>query len=58
MRYRYASARFVAAAVFAAVLVVGAGTRTALAQVPLTSGYSDSYRVSDYLGAPGNYGMS
>jgi hypothetical protein len=55
---RHTASRFLPAAVFAAVLVVWLGTPTAQAQVLAGGGYSDSYRVSDYLGAPGLYGMS
>jgi hypothetical protein len=39
-------------------VVLGIGTAEVKAQGPAIGGYSASYRVSDYLGAPGNYGMS
>jgi hypothetical protein len=54
------AARFTSAVVFAAVWCIGlAAAPGASAQVVVGSaGYSPSYRVSDYLGAPGNYGMS
>ncbi|HKI19507.1 MAG TPA: hypothetical protein VKA15_16600 [Isosphaeraceae bacterium] len=55
---RHIASRFLHPAVFVAVLVVWLGAPAAQAQVVAGSGYSDSYRVSDYLGAPGNYGMS
>jgi hypothetical protein len=47
-----------AAAVVAAVLGLGLGTEEVHAQGPAAGGYSGSYRVSDYLGSPGSYGMS
>ena len=46
------------AVAFAAVIVVGLGTQEAKAQAVVGGPYSSSYRVSDYLGAPGLYGMS
>jgi hypothetical protein len=46
------------AALVAALLVTGLGTDEARAQGGVGGGYSSSYRVSDYLGAPGLYGMS
>jgi hypothetical protein len=46
------------AAVFAGTMFVGLGSREARAQVAVGGPYSGSYRVSDYLGAPGLYGMS
>jgi len=46
------------ATVLAAVIGMGLGTRAATAQVVVGGPYSGSYRVSDYLGAPGLYGMS
>jgi hypothetical protein len=46
------------AAVLAGALVVGLLTHEARAQVVVGGPYSSSYRVSDYLGAPGLYGMS
>jgi len=55
---RNPSAKFLPATVLAAVLAVWLGTPTAQAQVLAGGGYSESYRVSDYLGAPGLYGMS
>jgi hypothetical protein len=55
---RHIAAKYLPAAVFVVVLVVWLGTPSAQAQVWSGSGYSESYRVSDYLGAPGLYGMS
>jgi hypothetical protein len=53
------SSKFVpSAAAFAALIFMGLGTRQAQAQVVVGGPYSGSYRVSDYLGAPGLYGMS
>ena len=47
------------AALFAALLGAGLlGSNEARAQAGMGGGYSSSYRVSDYLGAPGLYGMS
>jgi len=46
------------AAVLAAAIVLGSATPEARAQVVVGGPYSSSYRVSDYLGAPGLYGMS
>jgi len=46
------------AALLAALFCAGLGTNEARAQVGVGGGYSSSYRVSDYLGAPGLYGMS
>jgi hypothetical protein len=45
-------------AVLAVVLEMGLGVQEARAQTVVAAGYSGSYRVSDYLGAPGLYGMS
>jgi len=45
-------------AVLAAVLAVVLGSKEARAQLVVGGPYSNSYRVSDYLGAPGLYGMS
>jgi hypothetical protein len=39
-------------------VVLCLGTSEARAQGVVGGGYSGSYRVSDYLGSPGNYGMS
>jgi hypothetical protein len=55
--------RFAAKVVWAIALVagvaIGPAARDADAQVTVgAGGYSPSYRVSDYLGAPGTYGMS
>jgi hypothetical protein len=50
------SARIGWAVVVAAGLGVGPAARDASAQV--AGAYSPSYRVSDFLGAPGTYGMS
>jgi hypothetical protein len=55
MRHRCAKSLIIA--VFAAVLGVGLGARTAHGQNLPGSGLP-SFRVSDYLGAPGLYGMS
>jgi hypothetical protein len=41
-----------------AIFLIGAGGTEARAQVSVGGPYSGSYRVSDYLGAPGLYGMS
>ena len=46
------------AAVLAAAIVLGSATPDVRAQVAVGGPYSSSYRVSDYLGAPGLYGMS
>jgi hypothetical protein len=46
------------AALFVAMLSAGVGANEARAQGVVGGGYSSSYRVSDYLGAPGLYGMS
>jgi hypothetical protein len=46
------------AALLVALLCAGSGTNDAWAQGGVVGGYSSSYRVSDYLGAPGLYGMS
>jgi hypothetical protein len=46
------------AALVAAILGAGLGTNEARAQGGVGGGYSNSYRVSDFLGAPGYYGMS
>jgi hypothetical protein len=46
------------AAVLAAVIAIGSGAREARAQAMVGGPYLGSYRVSDYLGAPGLYGMS
>jgi hypothetical protein len=54
-RYR---AMLVFAAVVAALFNMGLGTQEAKAQVAVGGAYSGSYRVSEYLGAPGLYGMS
>jgi hypothetical protein len=40
------------------VFGLGLGAREARAQAVVGGPYSSSYRVSDYLGAPGLYGMS
>jgi len=40
------------------VIGLGLGARDARAQAVVGGPYSSSYRVSDYLGAPGLYGMS
>jgi hypothetical protein len=42
----------------AAGIVLGLGSTEVSAQGVVGGGYSGAYRVSDYLGAPGNYGMS
>lgn len=55
---RYPAAKCLFTTVFAAVLLVALEAPAARAQVIAGSGYSSSYRVSDYLGAPGLYGMS
>jgi len=55
---RHASTRFLCAAVLAVCLFVALETPAARGQAPGGGGYSASYRVSDYLGAPGLYGMS
>jgi hypothetical protein len=49
---------FLSATALAAVLASGLAAPAAQAQVAVSSGYSPSYRVSEYLGAPGLYGMS
>ena len=48
--------RLLPAALFVGVLQLGLAAVEAEAQV--VAGYSPSYRVSDWLGAPGNFGMS
>jgi hypothetical protein len=48
--------RVLPVALFVASLQLGFAPAPAHAQV--VAGYSPTYRVSDYLGAPGNYGMS
>jgi hypothetical protein len=58
MVMRHFSVKSLSAALFAAILVLGFETPVTHAQTIPGSGYSGSYRVSDYLGAPGNYGMS
>jgi hypothetical protein len=55
---RGCSRLFPSAVVLAALIGLGLGTREATAQVVVGGPYSGSYRVSDYLGAPGLYGMS
>ncbi len=45
-------------AVLAVVFLLGLGTADVKAQGPVIGGYSASYRVSNYLGSPGLYGMS
>jgi hypothetical protein len=52
------SIKLFAPAVIAAVLGRCSADREARAQAVVGGGYSPSYRVSDYLGAPGLYGMS
>jgi hypothetical protein len=52
------SARRRAIAKLVAFLVLGVVGREARAQAVVGGPYSSSYRVSDYLGAPGLYGMS
>jgi hypothetical protein len=46
------------ATLFVAMLSAGVGANEARAQGVVGGGYSSSYRVSDFLGAPGYYGMS
>jgi hypothetical protein len=46
------------ATLFVAMLSAGVGANEARAQGFVGGGYSGSYRVSDYLGAPALYGMS
>ena len=46
------------ATLFVAMLSAGFGANEARAQGVVGGGYSSSYRVSDFLGAPGYYGMS
>ena len=46
------------ATLFVAMLSAGVGANEARAQGVAGGGYSSSYRVSDFLGAPGYYGMS
>jgi hypothetical protein len=46
------------AAALAGLIFVAISTSDAKAQVVVGGPYSGSYRVSDYLGAPGLYGMS
>ena len=48
--------RLLPAAMLVGILQLGPATGETKAQVP--GGYSPSYRVSEYLGAPGLYGMS
>ncbi len=45
-------------AMVAAVTLAGSAQREARAQAVVGGPYVGSYRVSDYLGAPGLYGMS
>jgi hypothetical protein len=45
-------------AVLLLFVVLGFGARETKAQAVVGGPYSSSYRVSDYLGAPGLYGMS
>ncbi len=45
-------------AVLATVALMGSAAREARGQAVVGGPYSSSYRVSDYLGAPGLYGMS
>jgi hypothetical protein len=52
------SANLFQAVVVAAVLGAGLGTNEAMAQSMGGGGYVGTYRVSDYLGATGLYGMS
>jgi hypothetical protein len=53
------SAKWLVASVFVAVFLMGLGAPEAKAQVlGGGGGYAASYRVSDYLAAPGLYGMS
>jgi hypothetical protein len=52
------SARLFAAVVAVMLLGPAMGTREARAQAMGTGAFVGSYRVSDYLGAPGLYGMS
>jgi len=49
---------FLRGALFAALVSAVLGVNEARAQGVVGGGYSSSYRVSDYLGAPGLYGMS
>jgi hypothetical protein len=51
-------ARLLPALALALVLSLSPGAREARAQSMGTGGFVGSYRVSDYLGAPGLYGMS
>jgi hypothetical protein len=53
-----ASAMRLVTAVLAAILAVGLESREVRAQAVVGGPFSASYRVSDYLGAPGLYGMS
>ena len=46
------------ATLFVAMLSAGVGANEARAQGVVGGGYSSSYRVSDFLGAPGYYDMS
>jgi hypothetical protein len=46
------------AAVLAVLLIVGSQTSDARAQGVVPGAYTSTYRLSDYLGAPGLYGMS
>jgi hypothetical protein len=55
---RHPRARSLFTAVFGAVLMIAWGASATYGQAIAGSAYSPSYRVSDYLGAPGNYGMS
>ena len=55
---RGSSTRFLSFAFVAAIAVFGLVTPAAQAQVVPGGAYSPSYRVSDWLGAPGNFGMS
>jgi len=55
---RRLSGQTLPAAVLAVVLVLGLGAAEVRAQGVVGGGYSGAYRVSDYLGSPGTYGMS
>jgi hypothetical protein len=58
MEMRGCSAWLPAVVVFAALVGLGWDAPEASAQAVVGGPYSSSYRVSDYLGAPGLYGMS
>ena len=58
MAMRGCSAWLPVVAVFTAMIGLGWGAPEASAQAVVGGPYSSSYRVSDYLGAPGLYGMS